>query len=102
MVFTGSCDRSLFEQWIEECLVPELKPNQVVIMDNYVIHKSQKIKDLIERAKCKLIFLPPYSPDYSPIENFWANLKHVIRNTTHLYKNFNLVIDNAFKKLINL
>jgi len=49
-------------------------------MDNAAFHKSKKTKELIESAGCKLIFLPPYSPELNPIEKFWANMKRWIRN----------------------
>ena len=55
------------------------KPNQVVIMDNASFHTSQKTRECIESVGCKLIFLPPYSPDLNPIEIFWANMKGWIR-----------------------
>jgi len=80
MVFNGSCNTKLFETWVEQFLIKELKPGQVVIMDNAAFHRSQKTKELIESACCKLIFLPPYSPDLNPIEKFWANMKRWIRN----------------------
>jgi transposase len=51
-----------------------------VVMDNASFHKSQRTKELIESVGCKLIFLPPYSPDLSPIEKFWANMKRWIKN----------------------
>ena len=102
MVFTGSCNRDLFEQWLEESLVPELKPGKIVVMDNYVIHKSPKVKALIEAAGCTLIFLPPYSPDFNPIEHFWAHLKNTIRDIKHLYSNFDKAIDAAFRKLMKV
>ena len=75
MVFNGSCNTKLFETWIEEFLIKELKPGQVVIMDNASFHRSQRTKELIESVNCKLIFLAPYSPDLNPIEKFWANMK---------------------------
>lgn len=50
-------------------------------MDNATFHKSEKTKQLTEQAQCKLIFLPPYSPDLNPIEKFWANLKNKIKKT---------------------
>jgi transposase len=80
MVFNGSCNTLLFESWIEQFLIKELEPNQVVIMDNASFHKSQKTKELIESVGCKLIFLPPYSPDLNPIEKFWANMKRWIKD----------------------
>ena len=48
-------------------------------MDNATFHKSKKTRELIESVGCKIIFLPPYSPDYNPIEKFWANMKRWVR-----------------------
>ncbi|WP_375318796.1 IS630 family transposase [Candidatus Tisiphia endosymbiont of Oplodontha viridula] len=79
LVFTGSCDSKVFEAYIENCLVPELKPGQVVIADNASFHKSKRAKELIEQAGCKLKFLPPYSPDLNPIEHHWFPIKNNIR-----------------------
>jgi len=81
MVFNGSCTTDLFNSWVEEILIKELKPGQFVVMDNAAFHKSQKTKELIESVGCKVIFLPPYSPDFNPIEKFWANMKRWIKNT---------------------
>ena len=61
-------------------MIKELKHGQIVVMDNAAFHKSQRTKDLIASVGCKLIFLPPYSPDLNPIEKFWANMKTWIRN----------------------
>ena len=80
MVFNGTCNTKLFESWVEQFLIKELKPGQVVIMDNAAFHRSQRTKDLIELVGCKLIFLPPYSPDLNPIEKFWANMKRWVRS----------------------
>jgi transposase len=79
MVFNGTCNTNLFETWVEQFLIKELKPGQVVVMDNASFHKSQKTRELIESVDCKLIFLPPYSPDLNPIEKFWANMKRWIK-----------------------
>ena len=79
MVFNGSCNTELFENWVEQFLIKELKAGQTVIMDNASFHKSQKTRELIESVGCKLIFLPPYSPDLNPIEKFWANMKRWIK-----------------------
>lgn len=81
MVFNGSCDTELFNKWVEEVLIKELEIGQIVIMDNAAFHRSPKTKKLIEEAGCKLIFLPPYSPDLNPIEKFWANMKRWIKAT---------------------
>ena len=85
LVFNGSCDTKLVVQWVQEFLIKELKPGQVVIMDNASFHKSEKIKEAIESVGCKLIYLPPYSPDLNPIEKFWANMKRWIRSHFDLF-----------------
>ena len=84
MLFNGTCDTRLFEKWTEEFLIKELRPGQYVIMDNASFHKSQRTKELIESVGCKLIFLPPYSPDFNPIEKFWANMKRWIKSKIDL------------------
>ena len=89
MVFNGTCNTELFNNWVEQFLIKELKAGQSVVMDNASFHKSQKTRELIESVGCKLIFLPPYSPELNPIEKFWANMKRWIRqqieNFDHLY-----------------
>ena len=80
MVFNGSCNTEIFNSWVENFLIKELVPGQYVVMDNASFHKSQKTKALIESVGCKVIFLPPYSPDLNPIEKFWAIMKRWIRN----------------------
>ncbi|WP_339041196.1 transposase [Candidatus Lariskella endosymbiont of Hedychridium roseum] len=64
-------------------MIKELKPGQVVVMDNATFHRSQKTKDLIESVGCRVIFLLPYSPDLNPIEKFWANMKQWIKRKTN-------------------
>jgi len=80
LVFYGSCNTIFFEAWVEQFLIKELKPGQVVIWDNATFHKSKKTKELIESVGCRVIFLPAYSPDLNPIEKFWANLKRWVKN----------------------
>lgn len=79
MVFEGSCTTELFNIWVEKFLIKELIPGQYVVMDNAAFHKSLKTQELIESVGCKVIFLPPYSPDLNPIEKFWANMKRWIK-----------------------
>ena len=95
-VFNGTCNASLFESWVEQFLIKELKPGQMVIMDNASFHKSQRIKSLIESVRCKVIFLPPYSPDLNPIEVFWANMKRWIRSKVSSIKSVQITIDLLF------
>jgi hypothetical protein len=76
MTFNGTATTELFLFWLENILLPTLISGQVVIMDNCSIHKSPKVKELIESAGCRLIYLPTYSPDLNPIENYWASMKN--------------------------
>ncbi len=79
MCFEGTCDTSLFNTWLKQILIPNLTPGQVIILDNASFHKSIESKTLIEAAGCELLFLPPYSPDFNPIEKYWANMKKRVR-----------------------
>jgi transposase len=85
--------------WLKDFLVPELKPGQVVIMDNATFHKSEESKQLIKDAGCKILFLPPYSPDLNPIEIFWANFKKMIRANLEKLKNLAEAIDFSFRSV---
>lgn len=87
MTFNGTCDKALFEAWVEHFLIKELKPGQVVIMDNASFHKSEKTQKLIQSVDCKVIFLPPYSPDLNPIEKFWANMKRWVKSNIAAFNN---------------
>ena len=74
-VFGGNCDTDLFNQWLQQFLLPALKPGSVIVMDNATFHKSQTTKEYIQAAGCQVLFLPPYSPHLNPIEKVWANIK---------------------------
>ena len=76
----GSTDGLTFEAFIAQRLVPKLWPGACVLMDNYSIHKGKQIEELIVNAGAKLIYLPPYSPDFSPIENCWSKIKSLLRS----------------------
>lgn len=96
MVFNGTCNTEVFNDWVEKCLIKELKPGQFVVMDNAAFHKSPRTKELIESVGCEVIFLPPYSPDFNPIEKFWANMKRWIRNKIAEIGQLHDVIDQFF------
>lgn len=96
MCYNGTCNTAVFNTWIEKILIPELRTGQVIIMDNASFHKSQKTKDLIEKAGCKILFLPPYSPDLNPIEIFWANFKKLIQKNLIKLKILSAAIDRSF------
>lgn len=78
-VLDGPINGLTFTLYVEEFLVPTLKPGDVVIMDNLGSHKSPAIRKAIRRAGAKLFFLPPYSPDLNPIEQVFSKLKHLLR-----------------------
>ena len=75
----GKEHRTVFETWIETCLIGSLKPGQWLVIDNATFHKGGRIEQLIEQAGCKVIYLPPYSPDFNKIEKCWSWLKSRIR-----------------------
>jgi transposase len=76
----GTTDGLTFEAFISQKLVPQLLPGACVLMDNCSIHKGKEIEALITAAGAKLIYLPPYSPDFSPIENCWSKIKSLLRS----------------------
>jgi transposase len=79
LVVEGSTNGTVFETYLEEVLLPTLKRGQVVVMDNLSAHKGERVRQLIEGAGCELIYLPPYSPDFNPIEQAFSKLKSYLR-----------------------
>lgn len=79
MVLDGPINGDWFQAYVTQVLVPELRPGDVVIMDNLSSHKRPAIQQLIEAAGATLRFLPPYSPDFNPIEKAFAKLKAMLR-----------------------
>ena len=72
-------NRDIFETWVEKVLTPDLRAGDIVVMDNLASHKGPRVRDLIEAAGAELRYLPPYSPDFNPIENAFAKLKALLR-----------------------
>jgi transposase len=81
-VLDGPINRNAFQAYVEKVLVPELRPGDIVIMDNLSSHKGPRIRQMIEAAGGSLLYLPPYSPDFNPIENAFAKLKALLRKAT--------------------
>jgi transposase len=77
--FDGATDTEMFVAFVERFLVPTLKPGQVVVMDNLSPHKSPRVCHLIEAAGARMLRLPPYSPDFNPIEQAISKMKSVLR-----------------------
>jgi transposase len=78
-VLDGPINRHAFEIYVEKVLVAELRPGDIVIMDNLSSHKGPRVREMIEAAGARLLYLPPYSPDFNPIENAFAKLKAFLR-----------------------
>ena len=78
-VLDGPINRNAFETYVEKVLVPELPQGTVVVMDNLSSHKGPRVRQMIEAAGASLLYLPPYSPDFNPIENAFAKLKALLR-----------------------
>lgn len=78
-VYDRPINAALFEEWVEQCLVPTLTPGDVVVMDNLSSHKGPRVEELIKAAGAELRYLPPYSPDMNPIEKAYSKLKSYLR-----------------------
>lgn len=80
-VVDGPINGVIFRAYVEQFLVPVLRPGDIVILDNLGSHRARAIRDVILAAGAKLAFLPPYSPDFNPIEQVFAKVKHWLRMT---------------------
>jgi transposase len=86
MVINGAANRRTFDAFVQQRLVPALRPGQTVVLDNLSVHKSRRAREAIEAAGCTVRFLPPYSPDFNPIELAFAKIKtHVRRSEPRSY-----------------
>jgi len=77
--FDGATDTTMFVAFVEKFLVPTLRPGQVVVLDNLSAHKSPRVDELVEAAGARVLRLPPYSPDFNPIEMAISKMKSVLR-----------------------
>lgn len=75
----GSTTKAVFQAYVEQVLAPALGPGQVVVMDNLSAHKGEQVRELIEAREAKLLYLPPYSPDFNPIEGAFSKIKKLLR-----------------------
>lgn len=98
MNFKGGTDTLAFQTYIEKVLVPNLWPGACVVMDNFSSHKVTGIKEAIESVGAHLIYLSPYSPDFSPIENCWSKIKDFLRSiAARTYEDLDKAITEAFE-----
>lgn len=97
-----SCNRALFEMWLEECLLPKLQTGDVIVIDNATFHRSQAIEEIVAVAGCEVWYLPTYSPDFNKIEHWWFVLKNWMRQRWEEFDNFRDCVDAAFKHCPNV
>jgi transposase len=79
LAFDGATNAATFETYVEHCLVPTLRPGDVVVMDNLAAHKGPEVERLIRSAGAEVRYLPAYSPDLNPIEKMFSKLKTYLR-----------------------
>ena len=97
MTYDGTTDSALFEQWFEQRLLTAIPKYSIIILDNATFHRKAKLRALAEEADCEVLFLPPYSPDLNPIENFWACLKNKLRKILPTFDNFDDALTACFQ-----
>jgi len=94
--YNHTTNSAFFEQWFSECLLKEIPKGHTVIMDNASFHRKSKLYELAKEAGVGLIFLPPYSPDFNPIEKSWANMKRWLRNKMSDYNSIDAAVYDYF------
>lgn len=79
VLFEGAVDRKMFDEYIKEILAPQLRPGDILVMDNLNAHKSMLALELVQSCHAEMKFLPAYSPDLNPIEKMWSKVKQILR-----------------------
>jgi transposase len=87
----------LFELWFCEVLLKLIPAGSVIVLDNASWHRKKILTALAEAVDCRIIFLPPYSPDFNPIEQTWANLKIFIKNYMRDFSSLSVAVNHYFK-----
>jgi transposase len=90
--YTGATTAILFETWFELFLLPELEVGSVMVMDDASFHRKKALTEIARNRGFPLLFLPPYSPDFNPIEKLWANMKRYLRTSLSLFTNLEQAI----------
>ena len=95
--YSGNMDSTLFAFWFSEQLLPSLEKGTVIVMDNASFHSKKRLISVAQNAGFRLIFLPPYSPEFNPIENFWAWLKRHLRKILPFSSSFDDALFTSFQ-----
>jgi transposase len=98
--FRQAADGKFFEAWVENCLLKVIPKGYTIIMDNAGFHRKKILRKIV-RGKARLLFLPPYSPDYNPIEKTWANMKRHLRNNLQDFPSVDSAIHDYFGVIVN-
>jgi transposase len=100
LTLSGTTNGATFALYLEKVLIPTLTEGQCVVLDNAKIHKTLLVRELIEKAGCRLLYLPPYSPDFNPIEKLWSALKRNLRslntNKSEFKENLNVCLNRMY------
>lgn len=88
MTYENTMTSGLFEKWFEEMLLNEIEQESLIVMDNAAFHRKAALEKIVSKTSHRLIFLPPYSPDLNPIENYWAYLKATLRKILYMFSDF--------------
>ena len=100
MEVEGAIDGAVFRTYVEHILAPSLRLGDVVVMDNLRVHYDQEAIRLIEQGGARVKFLPPYSPDFNPIEKMWSKIKNLLRKKAARTKpDLSIVISEAFDEI---
>ena len=99
MTVEAATDREIFLAYLDHVLCPQLRPGDVVVMDNLSSHKVAGVRERIEAVGAELLYLPPYSPDLNPMEKAWAKLKQLLRSAKARTRN---ALDHAISALLPL
>jgi len=94
--YEHSTSANFFEDWFEFELIPQLPKNSLVIMDNASFHRKNILYDIAVSHNVNILFLPPYSPDFNPIEHSWANFKEWLRYNSQRFSCFDFALDAFF------
>ena len=95
--YSRTMNASVFEDWFENKLLSYLPKGHVIIMDNAAFHKKEVLYQIAKKYSQELIFLPPYSPEYNPIEHTWSALKRKVAGCLHLYDSVSQALDAVLK-----
>jgi transposase len=97
LVYCGTTDSALVEYWFEHCLLKDAKSKSTIILDNATFHRKSVLPKLAKKHNCRILFLPPYSPELNLIEHKWAWLKKKLRSLLPVCNSFDDAVWNIFQ-----